>query len=461
MKSRSQSRRHRGARKGRNGRQADGLEGKEPQAAVKGGPTPELYSYLSKREEVVVSSEPGSSASDDSEEDDVVLEQRFDWRLSLEDALEEEDYPCPTDGSRGRGASKWEKRTSHNRAKATGKGATSQTILLPLEESLCSNNDDSAAAKDYLENILAGSDGESFIPLSSDLGGKAPLSFGDDDDCDETFARLVCDYRRLMIPDDAQPGVEWALDERADQILADRRASNPKYASMSRAKFEQYVMERETGNGSEAFRETYGAKERGRHSPPSLVLRHRNGQQGQKDATESVNFKQVNRDVRAFVKSKEEEMALAPCSSVARQWLHKLAIIYGLSSKSRGAGSERHCVLTKTSKAAMPRQLSSLDKFLANAQRAVSFAPRNGDTPSGRRGGEGKKGKGADQKSSARPATGTVIGGEAEPISDDNIGSMMLKKLGWTPGQGLGSASHGIVDPVSAIFKSNRVGLGN
>lgn len=37
-----------------------------------------------------------------------------------------------------------------------------------------------------------------------------------------------------------------------------------------------------------------------------------------------------------------------------------------------------------------------------------------------------------------------VVGSHAEPISEDNIGSRMLRGMGWSPGQGLGVENNGL-----------------
>ena len=38
------------------------------------------------------------------------------------------------------------------------------------------------------------------------------------------------------------------------------------------------------------------------------------------------------------------------------------------------------------------------------------------------------------------------------PISEDNVGRRMLKKLGWKEGQGLGKEGTGMAEPVSQML---------
>ncbi|XP_065912472.1 G patch domain-containing protein 2-like [Dysidea avara] len=53
-----------------------------------------------------------------------------------------------------------------------------------------------------------------------------------------------------------------------------------------------------------------------------------------------------------------------------------------------------------------------------------------------------------------------VVGGDAPPLGEANIGSRMLQGMGWTPGTGLGPHSNGIVDPVTAVRRPKLSGLG-
>ena len=49
-----------------------------------------------------------------------------------------------------------------------------------------------------------------------------------------------------------------------------------------------------------------------------------------------------------------------------------------------------------------------------------------------------------------------------DPIPESNIGNKMLKSMGWQPGQGLGASksSMAIKEPIVAIKRPNRLGLG-
>ena len=37
----------------------------------------------------------------------------------------------------------------------------------------------------------------------------------------------------------------------------------------------------------------------------------------------------------------------------------------------------------------------------------------------------------------------------------------MLQSMGWNPGQGLGKDNEGILDPIKALKRPNKVGLGH
>lgn len=53
-----------------------------------------------------------------------------------------------------------------------------------------------------------------------------------------------------------------------------------------------------------------------------------------------------------------------------------------------------------------------------------------------------------------------IVGENAQPILESNIGNRMLQSMGWTPGSGLGRDGRGIAEPVQAVQRPKGLGLG-
>ncbi|XP_028296037.1 G patch domain-containing protein 2 isoform X2 [Gouania willdenowi] len=53
-----------------------------------------------------------------------------------------------------------------------------------------------------------------------------------------------------------------------------------------------------------------------------------------------------------------------------------------------------------------------------------------------------------------------VVGENAPPIPDTNMGSRMLQTMGWSPGMGLGPEGRGITEPIRATQRPKGTGLG-
>ena len=47
-----------------------------------------------------------------------------------------------------------------------------------------------------------------------------------------------------------------------------------------------------------------------------------------------------------------------------------------------------------------------------------------------------------------------------EGLGDDNVGFNMLRKMGWSEGNGLGAEGEGRVDPVDVQKRRGRLGIG-
>jgi hypothetical protein len=52
-----------------------------------------------------------------------------------------------------------------------------------------------------------------------------------------------------------------------------------------------------------------------------------------------------------------------------------------------------------------------------------------------------------------------VVGRNAQPIGQDNVGHMLLIKMGWSGG-GLGAQGQGIEEPIQPVIRTHRWGLG-
>lgn len=53
-----------------------------------------------------------------------------------------------------------------------------------------------------------------------------------------------------------------------------------------------------------------------------------------------------------------------------------------------------------------------------------------------------------------------VVGENAPPIPDTNMGNRMLQSMGWSPGMGLGPEGRGITEPIRATQRPKGTGLG-
>lgn len=53
-----------------------------------------------------------------------------------------------------------------------------------------------------------------------------------------------------------------------------------------------------------------------------------------------------------------------------------------------------------------------------------------------------------------------VVGENAQPILENNIGNRMLQSMGWSPGSGLGRDGKGIAEPIQAVQRPKGLGLG-
>ena len=136
-------------------------------------------------------------------------------------------------------------------------------------------------------------------------------------------------------------------------------------------------------------------------------------------------------------------LPLPPMNRNERKEVHLLANRLMLKSKSSGHGEARYTVLMKSEKNKKWENNAVLVESILNSSKSFRHF-------------------GTTEKlhSKRRPRDGDEVGKGAAEIGQNNVGRVILEKLGWVAGTGLGAGRDGRVDPVSAYHKVSRHGLG-
>jgi len=340
------------------------------------------------------------------------------------------------------------------------------------EYEVTDGTDDSDVDDDYIQNMQDNGDGNILeilqnmnLAVPSDDENPSSSDCSDSDvqhlssdvlDDDEAFAAMATEREFLL--DGPTTFMEFSLDETAAEFLAQKRRP---LKGKNKGKGKKQMVAATT-----AVREPF-VKDPFDYDGPYTMG--------------TISFRQYNREIKAFINDDiEDSLEFDPMPPLPRKFLHELAHQYGLKSKSAGQGRDRHCVLYKTERSCLPRNVKALGKLVDRADQAVLWMDKSvtkgkkftqasvpSDVKEGRvrPGKKGKKSKDSNSElaPSAKPAIGTVIGKNAKPISEDNIGNKLLQKLGWKPGQALGheASSNGILLPVEAVVRGKRTGLGH
>jgi R3H domain-containing protein/G-patch protein len=182
-----------------------------------------------------------------------------------------------------------------------------------------------------------------------------------------------------------------------------------------------------------------------------------------------INFREINRSIKAFLKDPNEmdSLALEPMPAVARKFIHELAQMYQMKTKSVGKDDNRYVKIMKTENSRLPNNFKRLGKLLEQAKHVMKYArdvPHRRDWKSfGKRKTSpmmtDKKALSSERKAQTRLKPGTIVGEDAAPIGGENRGMQMLQKMGWNPGTSLGQQPNAITSPIEAIVRSKRKGL--
>ncbi|KAL4756169.1 putative R3H and G-patch domain protein [Aspergillus foveolatus] len=187
-----------------------------------------------------------------------------------------------------------------------------------------------------------------------------------------------------------------------------------------------------------------------------LLGRRRNDPDLKIKYADDINIEELKSEIRLFLLSPKNSLSLPPMTKHRRILVHDMAHALHLSSQSRGKGSSRFPVLSKTSRTPKytNKTISQLDRVFSK-ERFSSRALKAWDKASGRS-GKIKRGKG-----NVSYMDGDVVGASAPEIGAENKGRAMLEKMGWSTGTALGAANNkGILLPVAHVVKNSKAGLG-
>jgi hypothetical protein len=151
-------------------------------------------------------------------------------------------------------------------------------------------------------------------------------------------------------------------------------------------------------------------------------------------------------------------LVLPPMPSAVRKQVVILCKEYKGTAKIRGSGKKKNLLVFRTQNTHVPGNWKGL------VQNVVPFGSKlqgaTGNHQSKQK--NPKKGKKAPSAAdTASPKVGEVIGAKAAAIEESNIGHKMMRLMGWSPGQSLGTSGEGqIVDPIKVVIRGKRTGLG-
>ncbi|OJJ78401.1 hypothetical protein ASPBRDRAFT_37650 [Aspergillus brasiliensis CBS 101740] len=185
---------------------------------------------------------------------------------------------------------------------------------------------------------------------------------------------------------------------------------------------------------------------RGRQNP-TLKDKYANG----------IGTEDLRSEIRHFLLSPRNSLALPPMSKQHRKLVHELANVLSMNSQSRGKGSSRFPILHKTSRtpAYTSKTVSQMERIISNGrgQRGLKSRDMKPNKPSKSRRGR--------TDATVSYMDGDVVGGSAPEIGAENKGRAMLEKMGWSTGTPLGAINNkGILQPVAHVVKNSRAGLG-
>eukprot|EP01085_Mycamoeba_gemmipara_P003754 Mycagemm_TRINITY_DN10280_c0_g2::TRINITY_DN10280_c0_g2_i1::g.3754::m.3754 type:complete len:280 gc:universal TRINITY_DN10280_c0_g2_i1:298-1137(+) len=173
-----------------------------------------------------------------------------------------------------------------------------------------------------------------------------------------------------------------------------------------------------------------------------------------------ATVRSLHRDIRAYTVADDDldaPLALTPTSRSALYACMALAKLYGLKCKAHGRQRSRYVMLTrgKYTRVADARALSEFFDSLA----PPPLPDLDGSVP--KRSKHVRRERRSEmRKKAAAGSDGAMVGAGAAAIAGDNLGHQLLSRMGWTGG-GLGREGEGMEEPLMAVMRHTRAGLGS
>ncbi|KAG5363383.1 Protein SQS1 [Yarrowia sp. B02] len=175
-----------------------------------------------------------------------------------------------------------------------------------------------------------------------------------------------------------------------------------------------------------------------------------------------MTVEEAKQEIETFINAPGKPMVLdfPPMGAEFRTVLKKLSACYHLKPDIHGVQKGKHVSMLRTARTSSNNN-NYLSKFHDKFPKKFKLVIRNAKYSTEQHLYETKHQKGV-KRSAARVHNreGEIVGHQAPAIDDANIGRLLLQKMGWTTGEGLGAQSRGISEPIIAKVKISKRGIG-
>jgi hypothetical protein len=185
---------------------------------------------------------------------------------------------------------------------------------------------------------------------------------------------------------------------------------------------------------------------------PNLKVKYQGG----------IVMEDIVEELREFLMGNMQTLSLPPMEAYRRSTVHQAAAHFNLTSRSRGDGTERFTVLSKTM-----RTRNYTDAEFDKQIQKKGFQKRLRGPLHTQDGGAGRAPRFSTVKQGSRGARpqlgykdGETVGADAPELGPENRGHALMMKMGWSKGTALGLGDNkGILQPIPHIVKTNKAGL--